>query len=65
MRTIERNGESKVKQKLPTLASRDNGIKMDVVSLTQNKSESRLCGMCGMVSTLKILNAIVWTNAKL
>ena len=31
MRTIERNGESKLEQKLPTPASRDNAIKTDVV----------------------------------
>ena len=31
MRSIERNGESELKQKLPTPASRDNGIKMVVV----------------------------------
>ena len=31
MRMIERNGESKLKQKLSTPASRDNGIKTDVV----------------------------------
>ena len=31
MSTTERNGYSKLKQKLPTLASWDNGIKMDVV----------------------------------
>ena len=28
---IERNGESKLKQNLPTPASQDNAIKMDVV----------------------------------
>ena len=28
---IERNDESELKQKLPSKASRDNGIKMDVV----------------------------------
>ena len=33
MRTIERNGESELKQKLPTSASRDNSIKTDVVVL--------------------------------
>ena len=31
MHTIERNDESELKQKLPSKASRDNGIKMDVV----------------------------------
>ena len=31
MHLIKRNGESKLKQKLPTLASQDNGINMDVV----------------------------------
>ena len=31
MCTIERSGECKLKQKLPTPASRDNGIKTDVV----------------------------------
>ena len=31
MCTIQRNGESKLKQKLPTPTSRDNGIKTDVV----------------------------------
>ena len=31
MRTIERNGESILEQKLLTPASRDNGIKTDVV----------------------------------
>ena len=31
MRTIERNGESELKQKLPTPGSQDNGIKMDFV----------------------------------
>ena len=31
MRTIERNGESELEEKLLTTASRDNGIKMDVV----------------------------------
>ena len=30
MRTIERNVESKLKQKSPTPANRDNGIKTDV-----------------------------------
>ena len=30
MRIIESNGESKLKQKLSTSASRDNGIKTDV-----------------------------------
>ena len=29
--TIERNGESKLKKKLPTPANWDNGIKIDVV----------------------------------
>ena len=29
--TIDRNGKSKLKQKLPTPASSDNGIKTDVV----------------------------------
>ena len=33
---IERNGESKLKQKLPTLTSQDNGIKTDVVTFTLN-----------------------------
>ena len=36
MSTIERNGESKLKQKLPTLTSQDNGIKTDVVTFTLN-----------------------------
>ena len=31
MRTIERNGESILEQKLLTPTSRDNGIKIDVV----------------------------------
>ena len=31
MRTIERNGESELEEKLLTTASRDNGIKTDVV----------------------------------
>ena len=31
MCTIEKNGESELKQKLPTPACRDNGIKTDVV----------------------------------
>ena len=31
MRTIERNGENKLKQKLPTPASRDNDMKTNVV----------------------------------
>ena len=31
MRKIERNGESKLKRKLPTSVSRNNGIKTDVV----------------------------------
>ena len=31
MRTIEKNGESELEQKLLTPASRDNGIKTDVV----------------------------------
>ena len=31
MHMIERNGKSKLEQKLLTLASRDNGIKTDVV----------------------------------
>ena len=31
MRTIEKNGDSELKQKLPTPASRDNDIKTDVV----------------------------------
>ena len=31
LRTIERNGETKLKQKLPTPASHKNGIKTDVV----------------------------------
>ena len=31
MHTIERNGKSELEQKLLTLASRDNGIKTDVV----------------------------------
>ena len=31
MCTIQRNGESKLKQKLPTPTSWDNGIKTDVV----------------------------------
>ena len=31
MRTIERNGEIKLKQKLPTPASRDNDMKTNVV----------------------------------
>ena len=33
MHLIKRNGESKLKQKLPTLASWDNGIKMNTVVL--------------------------------
>ena len=33
--TIERNGESKLAQKLPSLASRDNSIKTDVVVVVQ------------------------------
>ena len=33
MRMIERNGESKLEQKLQTPASRDNGIKTDIVAL--------------------------------
>ena len=33
MSTTERNGESKLKQKLETPGSWDNGIKMDVVLL--------------------------------
>ena len=36
MRTIERNGESKLKQKLPTPASRDNVIKTDVVVVVRD-----------------------------
>ena len=35
LRTIERNGESKLGQKLPSLASRDNSIKTDVVVVVQ------------------------------
>ena len=31
MRIIERNGQSKLKQKLPTSDSRDNGIKTNIV----------------------------------
>ena len=31
MRTIERNGETKLKQKFSTSASQNNGIKTDVV----------------------------------
>ena len=31
MRTMKRNGKSESKQKLLTLASRDNDIKMDVL----------------------------------
>ena len=31
MRTVERNGERKLKQKLSTRASRDNSIKKDIV----------------------------------
>ena len=33
MHSIERNGKSKLKQKLPTPASQDNGIKTDIVSV--------------------------------
>ena len=33
MHSIKRNGKSKLKQKLPTLASQDNGIKTDIVSV--------------------------------
>ena len=36
MRTIERNGESELEQKLLTPASRDNGIKTDVVVFVVN-----------------------------
>ena len=38
MRTIERNGESKLEQKLLTPASWDNGIKMDIVVCESNIS---------------------------
>ena len=33
MHTIERNGKSELQQKLLTPASRDNGIKTDVVAV--------------------------------
>ena len=33
IRTIERNSESKLKQKLPRPVGRDNGIKTDVVAV--------------------------------
>ena len=36
MCTIERNGESELEQKLLTPASRDNGIKTDVVVFVVN-----------------------------
>ena len=42
MCTIERNSESKLEQKLLTSASRDNGIKMDVVVCDGNISANEL-----------------------
>ena len=42
MRTIERNGESKLERKLLTPASQDNGIKMDVVACDSNVSVNEL-----------------------
>ena len=42
MRTIERNGESKLERKLLTPASQDNGIKMDVVACDSNISANEL-----------------------
>ena len=42
MCTIERNGESKLEQKLLTPASRDNGIKMDIVIRDSNISANEL-----------------------
>ena len=33
IRTIERNGESKLKQKLPTLTYQDNALKLELLLL--------------------------------
>ena len=55
MRTIKRNGESELKQKLPTLASRDNGITMDVVVVVVNILSKTLIGakpLCIRVSKI-------------
>ena len=40
MRTIERNGESELEQKLLTPASRDNDIKMDVAVVVVVRGKS-------------------------
>ena len=42
MCTIERNGESKLERKLLTPATRDNGIKMDIVVCDSNISANEL-----------------------
>ena len=40
---IDRNGKCKVKQKLWTLASRDNGIKTDVVVVVELLKHCKAC----------------------
>ena len=42
MHTIERNGENKLEWKLLIPASRDNGIKMDIVVFDSNISANEL-----------------------
>ena len=54
MRTIKRNGESELKQKLPTLASRDNGITMDAVVVVNILSKTLIAAkpLCIRVSKI-------------
>ena len=51
VRTIKRNGESELEQRLLAPASRNNGIKTDVVVfVTNQKQESGFQQDCGLVS---------------
>ena len=43
MRTIERNDEGKLKQKMPTPASRDNEMKTDCIDFTRPNLQGLLC----------------------
>ena len=50
MHMIERNDKSELKQKLPSKASRDNGIKMDIVCCMK----AVFLWSCGKVTGLSI-----------
>ena len=61
MRTIERNGESKLEQKLLTPASRDTGIKTDVivvVVVVANVLFSIILDFCLCVKRITLCNCL-------